>query len=154
MFPLSYSCNSSWNCRSAHCGEVVQLPAIVESLILSRASLSSVDSTAIAAFSVVQVFGRAPPSFSQGALCTFGVLLAFALFGCQYSVYQCLISASSDRYSSHEFWRSSMVLTDRGNLFRVTVLAPFYSHSSTQSCHVSFHPDCEIRSLLQSGATL
>ena len=47
-----------------------------------------------------------------------------------------------------------MLLTDRGHLFRVTVLAPFCSQSSTQSCHVSFHPDCEIRSLLQSGATV
>ena len=47
-----------------------------------------------------------------------------------------------------------MLLTDRGHLFRVTVLAPFYLQSSTQSCHVSFHPDCGIRSLLQSGATV
>ena len=82
------------------------------------------------------------------------MLLAFALFGCQHSVHQCLISASSARYSSHGFWGSSMLLTDRGHLFRVTVIPPFYSQSSTQSCHVSFHPDCRIRSMLQSGATV
>ena len=54
MLPLSYSCTLGWSCRSAHCGEVVRLPAIVVSLILSRASLSNVDSTAFAAFSVVE----------------------------------------------------------------------------------------------------